>query len=78
MTKLTRHLKFRNQINIIEILKTKLKYGIKYEDQIHSLPFNILVVDMFITRDTIQNNQILTDSSFQLIWIDYQNIVLQI
>ena len=60
------------------MLKTKLKYCIKYEDQIHSLPFNILVVDMFITRDTIQNNQILTDSSFQLICIDYQNIVLQI
>ena len=60
------------------MLETKLKYGIKYEDQIHILPFNILVVDMFITRDIIQNNQILIDSSFQLICIDYQNIVLQI
>ena len=60
------------------MLETKLKYRIKYEDQIHSLPFNILVVDMFITRDIIQNNQILIDSSFQLICIDYQNIVLQI
>ena len=28
-----------DQIDTIERLKTKLKYGVKYRDQIHNLPF---------------------------------------
>ena len=37
-TKLTQHKKIRDQIDTIEILKTKSKYGVKDRDQICSLP----------------------------------------
>ena len=39
-TKLTQHKKVRDQINTIERLETKLKYGVKDRDQIFSLPLN--------------------------------------
>ena len=39
-TKLTQHRKVRDQINTIERLETKLKYGVKDRDQICSLPLN--------------------------------------
>ena len=37
-TKLTWDWKVRDQIDTIEMLRTKLKYGIKDKDQIYSLP----------------------------------------
>ena len=36
-TKLKRHQKVRDQIDIIERLKTKLKYGVKDKNQIRNL-----------------------------------------
>ena len=39
-TKLTQYRKVRDQINTIEMLETKLKYGVKHRDQICSLPLN--------------------------------------
>jgi len=37
-TKLTQYRKVRDQIDTIERLRTKLKYGVKDRDQICSLP----------------------------------------
>ena len=37
LTKLTRHWKVRDQIDIVERLQTKLKYGINDKDQICNL-----------------------------------------
>ena len=38
-TKLTQQCKVRDQIDTIEMLRIKLKYGVKNKDQIHSLPY---------------------------------------
>ena len=45
-TKSTRHWKVRNQIDTIEKLEAKLKYGINNRDQIYSLP-NIISLSFF-------------------------------
>ena len=49
MTKLTLHWKDMNQIDTIEMLGTKLIYGVKDKNQIHSLPKKKKVATLFLS-----------------------------
>ena len=50
ITKLTQHIKVRDEINTIERLKIKLKYSVKDRDQICSLSLNKSTTSIFYIR----------------------------
>ena len=49
-TILTQYQKVRDQINTIEMLMTKLKYGVKDKDQFYNLPFLIFMLIRNLTH----------------------------